>query len=346
MDAGGDSSSSADAGVDAEADSDRPEPDSGRPIVPAPTCHVGVGCEPSRGCRGIPTCLDESEYEIGSAADPISDLPSGGVSLPMEAWTGGYCTNVSAVDEGGCDPNDAESCGGPECARCADTGQVSASGSPITVCLESCVPSLTNNDCREGYACILDSGTCQPGCVTDDECRVVRADTNGDGVIRAYDPIDNPDGDRLVYDATTNARCNPVTAQCEHDGAPLAEAGDGCVTDFGCEADGACLREDPDAGFWRGGYCTKFGCALAGNACAGDGVCGQVSGSFNSFCLEPCDSADGCGEGLGCWDTSVAGIATGGRDVCFPGCLADSECRLGERCEGATPTTVGDCVAL
>lgn len=300
-----------------------------------------------------------------------------------------------------------------------------------------------------------------PGCVSDAECQVHRADTDGDGVIDPYDATSNPDGDRLTCATTVAAWCDPTTSRCRHEGTPDAEAGAPCTVDFDCEADGECIPEDGASGGWSDGYCIKLRCDIAGNDCAGagkcqtegfgipvcvqscevaataavddrfadprdcrpgysclwdgssgvgpanggcargnyndvrasnvgeacvdeltcyspfglgqcrdfgagdhctlfgcgapgmpsdvcgaDAVCAMVGGSTTTLCIATCESADECPVGNGCWDTGVAGIATGEQKVCFPGCLAESDCRSGERCEGATATTTGDCVSM
>jgi hypothetical protein len=329
----------------------------------------------------------------------------------------------------------------------------------------TCSPSLTDNaECRETYDCGLTSSACVPGCATDDECRVVRKDTNGNGFIDPYDAMANPMGDALVYDDSANSTCNTATYRCEHDGTMGAEAGDTCEFDFECEQNGDCIQDfdDPataeNEGGWPGGYCTKFGCDIAGNDCAGAGkcqerglgiaicvqacevaattdgdpfsdprdcapgyscfwdgtsgagmgnggcvpgnyndvrtanvgeacadetecyspfgsgqcrdfgagdhctlfdcgapgmpmdvcgtgaTCAQISGSDTSLCVKDCTTAADCLPGNGCWDTSVAGINTGGTTVCFPGCLEDSHCGTGERCVGASMTATGECM--
>jgi hypothetical protein len=292
---------------------------------------------------------------------------------------------------------------------------------------------------------------------------VVRRDTNTNGIIDPYDAMTNPDGDALVYDDSTSATCNTTTYRCEHTGATGAEAGDTCVNDFDCEANGDCIADFGDEGGWPGGYCTKFGCDIAGNDCAGDGkcqerglgiaicvqacevaattdtadrfsdprdcapgyncfwdgtsgaaagnggcvpgnynairggdatgqvgqectdeedcyspfgagqcrdfgagnhctlfdcgapgmpadvcgedvTCAQISGSDTSLCVKDCTTADDCLAGNGCWDTTMAGINTGGTTVCFPGCLEDSHCRDTESCVGASMTMTGECM--
>jgi hypothetical protein len=300
---------------------------------------------------------------------------------------------------------------------------------------------------------------CLPGCRTDLECQVRRADTNGDGVIDPYDATYNPEGDRLKCETDVRAWCDTATSRCRHEGTPGAQAGDPCTDDFECEADGECLPDDGEESAFPDGYCFKRGCELVGNECAGDGVCqdrafgfaaclapcevaatdpegdrfapsrdcrpgyacfwdgtsgdvpdnggcipanesdvrtpnvgdacgddaecyspfglgqcrdlgagdhctlfdcgapgmpadvcgdaalcAQVSGSAVSLCIATCLTAEDCLAGNGCWDTSVAGINTGGSAVCFPGCLEDAHCRATESCVGATMTSVGQCM--
>ncbi len=417
----------------------------------------GEACDPMRGCVGGRTCVDEMNTDIGGASDPLVGCADGVVSVPTTSFAGGYCTFLAPIDSGGCDPDDEESCGGVDCARCLSAGQTST-GVPITLCAPTCTPSLTTNPCRDTYQCALGTNVCLPGCGSDLECQVRRADTNGDGVIDPYDATDNPEGDRLKCETEVRAYCDMATGRCRHEGIPGAQAGDPCTDDFECEADGECLVDRGADGGFPGGYCIKRGCDLAGNECAGEGkcqergfgfpaclapcevaatdtaddpfapsrdcragytcfwdgtsgasttngacipandndvrtpnigascanesecyspfglgqcrdfgagdhctlfdcaapgmpadvcgdaaVCAPVSGSVTSICIATCESAADCREGNGCWDTSVAGIDTGGATVCFPGCLEDGHCLPTQRCVGASMTSVGQC---
>ncbi len=301
--------------------------DSGAPDTSRPGCDVGDPCNPTRGCRLSPLCIDEFMGEIGGADDPITGLPGGGTGVPITSWVDGYCSNAAAVDMGGCDPDDETSCGGLSCAVCLDAGQ-DARGVTVGLCAMTCTPSLTTSSCRPSYECSLTSSACVPGCMIDDECRIVRDDTNGNGIIDPYDPMANPGGDRLVYDASTSGSCNTVTARCEHGGVAGAEAGDSCDHDFECERNGECIQDFGTEGGWPGGYCTKFGCDVAGNDCAGAGKC-QERGVGAAICLDACEVARtvstsrfsatlGCPAGYTCfWDgTSGLGSSNGG---CVPG---------------------------
>jgi hypothetical protein len=272
--------------------------------------------------------MAEQSYQIGGASDPITGYPSG-TTTPITGtlWRGGYCTPspVGFVgDPGSCDPADDTACGA--CASCLNVGE--SMGRDLSVCLRDCVQSVSNRGgCTVGNACLLGTGVCFPGCSSNDECRVQRRDTNGNGRIDPYDPSTNPGGDRLVYDASTNARCGTTTSRCHHDGVSGAVAGIACTHDFVCERDGDCVTA------WPGGYCTKFGCHVAGNACAGSGSVCQERRIGISMCLDGCtvagepiaDRLGTSGRGLGCrpgyscvWDgVSGAGVANNGG--CVPG---------------------------
>ncbi len=303
-------------------------PDSSRPDTTLPPgCDVGQPCDPTRGCLSSPLCIDEFSGSLGGSDDPITGLPGGGTSVPTTSWVDGYCSNAAAVDMGGCDPNDEMSCGGLACAVCLDAG-TDTRGVTVGLCARSCTPSLTTNPCRADYECGLTTQGCVPGCMSDTECRVIRDDTNGNGYIDPYDAMSNPSGDRLVYDASTSARCNAVTARCEHNGTSGAEAGDTCDNDFECERNGDCIQDLGSAGGWPGGYCTRFGCDVPGVTCAGSGVC-QSRGLGIALCVAPCEvgrnvstsrfsGALGCRSGYTCfWDgVGSAGTTNGG---CIPG---------------------------
>jgi hypothetical protein len=191
------------------------------------------------------------------------------------------------------------------------------------------MPSTDSNPCRFGYQCTLSSRTCQPGCTTDAECRVYRADTNENGRIDPYDPDDNPDGDHLVYDEQSDATCNLDTFRCEHGGSGGAEAGDPCTKDSQCEANGRCLSEAATDGVYTDGYCVKDGCDLEGVECAGQGVCDTTTLGF-PVCLRPCEvgategdrftHARDCREGYTCEHRAGAPASEG---VCLPGNFND-----------------------
>ncbi len=337
--------------IDGGSDSSPPDatPDTSRPDTSTGGCDVGEACDPTRGCAISVLCIDEFANELGGTDDPITGLPSGEMGIPTTSWTGGYCSNANPIDMGGCDPNDEESCGGVDCAVCLNAG-TDMRGVTVGLCAASCMPSLTDNGaCRDTYDCGLTTKACVPGCATDEECRVVRQDTNDNGFIDPYDAMANPMGDHLVYDDSTMATCNLTTYRCEHNGTMGAEAGDTCTFDFECEENGDCIADNDDPataeneGGWPGGYCTKFGCDIAGNDCAGAGKC-QERGLGIALCVQACevaatvDAADpfsdprDCAPGYSCfWDgTSGMGMGNGG---CVPGNYNDiTDPNIGETC--------------
>ena len=83
---------------------------------------------------------------------------------------------------------------------------------------------------------------------------------------------------------------------------------------------------------------------MPADVCGAGATCAQISGSDTSLCVKDCTAPADCLPGNGCWDTSVAGINTGGATVCFPGCLEDSHCLASERCVGASMTATGECM--
>jgi hypothetical protein len=120
-------------------------------------------------------------------------------------------------------------------------------------------------------------------------------------------------GDQWVYNTSSEAVCNPQTYRCEHPGTPGAEAGVRCTFNDDCEANGVCLTGP-------GGYCSKFGCDIAGNECEGDGVC-----AFGA-CLAPCEvgsddttepvnNTQGCREDYTCYWGRGDGDPSGFCDV-------------------------------
>lgn len=291
-----------------------------------PPCTSGSECTPERGCRTTNArCIDPStfgETGLGGPADPIAGHPDGeDTFVPTPLFPGGYCTTSypqEGVTPNQCNVRDQDQaatvCGG--CATCIDLFGLDTpdSGADFVpgFCAQSCTPSLTENDCREGYDCLLIQEGCLPGCQSDDECRIAREETNGiEGIQTPADceddaaactPADcgeaspaNPDAcanpadhfDSLVYDTDSSAICDPATSRCT--GAPStasASGGDPCTDNDQCEPEGFCITESED-GSWVGGSCTKWRCDLEGNGCANDGVC-QEAGVGVFGCFEGC----------------------------------------------------------
>ena len=181
----------------------------------------------------------------------------------------------------------------------------------VGLCMRNCEREVDSNGaCRDGYECELAAGVCFPGCASDDECR----------------EEENPEA---------VATCNQETFRCEHPGTEGAEAGDACAFDEDCEPNGLCLL-GPD------GYCSKFGCDVEGNECAGEGTC------LGGLCLQSCTvgtdpesdpitNTQGCREGYGCfWDrlsdqpSGICDIGVFNPDVTVNNigdpCTSDDEC--------------------
>jgi len=253
----------------------------------------GICTGPTLDCKPGLECIVEQSGEpfgtIGGPDNPILNYPPG-EDVPIDApfFLGSYCTLPVAATPTGCDP---DACAA-ECGLCTPiAGEV--------ICMNACLPELdTNSICRPGYRCDLFDFVCFPGCTSNDECRVSRLDTNGNGQLEFWDP-ETLMGDNLVYNTSSEARCNMETYRCEHEGTPGAEAGSPCTFNDDCEADGVCL-------FGPDGYCSKFGCDIPGNDCAGGGVCAAGQ------CLAPCDvgsddttppvnNTQGCREGYTCY---------------------------------------------
>jgi len=142
--------------------------------------------------------------------------------------------------------------------------------------------------------------------------------------------------------------CDAATARCTNPGTAGVSAGTSCTRNSQCESGGDCIGATYG---WPGGYCTKRRCDLAGNACAGAGVCGDRRvGAI--ICLQACTVAagattsnttawltnrGGCRAGYSCtWNGTGAGSLDG---ACLPGnfnsvttnnvgaaCATDADC--------------------
>ncbi len=198
-----DASASQDSG-EADADHDAGQPDGGASPADGsvPECDVGRPCTSALGCLHSPVCIGEESGMLGGLGDPIIGHPDGGTAVPYASWVGGYCT-TAPIDPDACDPDLEETC---PCGVCVATGDDDA-GVSARVCAAACEPSVTENECRDGYECVLGTGACLPGCSSDDQCAVHRTEHG------------------LVYDVGGRWTCNPTTYRCEHVPPEGAEAG-------------------------------------------------------------------------------------------------------------------------
>jgi hypothetical protein len=346
---------------------------------PPDRCGTGQPCDPARGCAAAGHSCQENLGGTagGEANDPIDGAPAGVTTIDQPLFGAGYCTTAMVnlgMNPPSCDlSNDPMMPSCPECARCESLGNVG--GIDRTFCARECTPSITDDPCpdsaRGNYTCTLGSNFCLDGCNNDDQCRVFRIDSNMDGEIAA------PEAgvvavDRLEYRDGANHRCDMATDRCIHDGLAGAQAGDTCTWDGECEERGDCIYfegwhdlAEPTPGR---GYCTKFGCDVPGNACAGGQKC-QSRGFGDGFflCLEPCQVglnegmptdpdyeyafAQGCRPGHRClWDGSSAmGAADGGS--CIPGAYNDVRTvNIGDACTDDTtcysPFGAGRCLGV
>ncbi len=301
-------------------------------------------------CRGAEQlCNNESlqcqpaiPVSIGGPADPITNNPAGeDTPLDFALFAGGMCTVVLFIEP------DVEECSPEDEAACEEQcGVCTPFFSNAHVCLRQCEPNGTDNsNCRDGYECGLFSGVCDVGCVSDADCRVARKDTDNNGIIEAWNP-ETQTGDHFVYDTESQAFCNVDTFRCEHPGAPGAVAGIECDEDAQCEANGRCIDE-ATFGF-PGGYCSKFGCDVEGNECAGTTSTCQERGFGIPLCAEACKvgsdiatnaSSGGCRDGYTCWWNGVDDENAATNGACVPGvftdvvdnnvgspCFSDAEC--------------------
>ena len=279
----------------------------------------GAACTANSDC-GSGFCVEPNPGSI--------DVEGLGM-LSLDLFPGGMCSAAPLVEFNrpeACDPSVAPSAQG--CGSCGICTPVFFSNAVATVCRERCEPSADDNGCsRPEYTCDFEIGACVEGCQSDDECRVRARDMDGDGAPDVYE-----------YDATSAAICSPMTSRCTVTGTAGAKAGDACIHDDDCEADGECLYEGGPSYFevpFRDGYCTKNGCQVAGLECAGGGVCTELRSwdptqLLGTLCMQPCmqgteaaasqlgatGHGEGCREGYAClW----SGTASDPAGTCVPG---------------------------
>lgn len=348
-DDGGDPDAGNDAGEDsATADANQ---DTGSNA----TCSVGTACDRMADCNGA-FCATEQLVQIVA-----EDLPQGD-ALEVPIFPGGLCSPTPFRPY-----SDLTSCdflaplGRQGCGACGVCTPEALNGEFWSICREACEPDDNTTGCsRSGYTCDLARNACIEGCVSDEQCRLRRLDTNADGQI-----------DTARFDPESTAFCDPGTLRCAHPGTNGATAGDPCMNDEDCEENGRCITNlQPIAGFaYPGGYCSKRGCDVGGLECAGDeAACVQVRGQgllSTPHCMRGCQrgaepEADvlgvdghgaGCRPGYTCaWD-GVHGVGATDNGVCVGGNYNDiATNNIGVTCETSaecySPYGQGLCVAL
>lgn len=283
------------------------------------TAACGAPCTMDSDCGGG-FCVKER---------PVTAQLSGFGEVKFERFPGGFCSQkplAAYENPASCDPDAPQAAQG--CGACGVCTFEVFSNALATACREKCTPSATDNGCsRDGYTCSFNSGGCiDAECKIDAQCRAYSEDSDDDGV-----------SDAFVYDANSMAKCNLTTGRCQVTGKAGAQAGDPCMRDDDCEADGYCLTESSgefDVPF-RGGYCVKRGCRVAGLECAGEGVCGAPRAWFEEeslgvVCTHACeqgkdamaDQLGVAGHGAGCRQGYMCmwgGKASDPKGSCMPG---------------------------
>jgi hypothetical protein len=313
-------------------------------------------------------CKSDSDCDVGLSCDrevelsfDAEGLPPGTRSIIASRFPNGVCTPIAAAPY---DPSAFSSCfpGAPRDEQgCGDTGEcvgVSVADESLVACRPSCDPSA-KQPCggRFGYTCDFDSYACVEGCQSDEECRLVLQDSDGDG-----------EADSLRYDDESEASCDVNTFRCVHDGSAGAATGDPCERLDDCDPEGLCL--DPLQTFagvpFPGGYCSKLGCDQPGRECDKDAVCERlrpIRGGFVTapLCLDACKVGAepegertgvnahgvGCREGYACHYNGGSGNA----GVCVGGNFnAISQNNVGGACETDadcySPFGLGACMQL
>jgi len=331
-DAAADTSPPGDAATDAGGPTDI-----GTPCASASDCASGL-------CIGV-----DSGYRDGycTADCTVTDCPDGSTCL----GTGGGMSNCFSV----CDPVAS----GRACR--AGYGCGSSFMLPSPVCIPGCVE---DSDCDAGLTCDptgggYGEGTCYNASASVGDACMTTTDCPAGASCRTEARNGFPGGTCAVSgcDLATNSGCPDGTA-CVSDGfrgrcfASCASSDD-CRAAYACRADAtypdrstcqAACASDSDCSGGRtcnpaAGTCsapfdaTQLGtvCAMMFRACAGGTCFTEANGYPGSSCVyQGCgpsvdDASDGCpGNGVCAND--------GRRDICYPLCASDSECRPGYAC--------------
>jgi hypothetical protein len=302
---------------------------------------IGTHCESDDDCSASDFC--DEEIALVSA---VPGLPNGIDDLPSAIFPGGSCTPIPAAPY---DPTGVDSCDpllAPGQQGCGSEGLCMTlpleGDPPLVACRATCEPSATDSGCdTSGYTCNFVAGACLEGCQSDEECRLILADTDGDGV-----------GDTEVYDDESEARCDVRTFRCTHAGGEQRETGAPCERVDDCESDGECISALRSFSGLRfpGGYCSKLGCDVDGRECQGDdAVCTAVRGpsgvSASVACMQGCEigAEDAAlvlgpdGHGAGCragYSCHYNGSDNGSLGICAGGVYNDvTEPNIGAACQ-------------
>lgn len=236
------------------------------------TALVGLGCTESHGDEDAGGIVFDATFpDAGTDAGPpestVGDSCRGDMDCDGEGascltdFPGGYCTSL---------------CDGEECAAGATCIVVDRMGTSL--CLDSCDPGASDDECRAGYGCATEAGfVCLPGCEDDDDCEIGVCDPNG-----------GFNGEGSCYD-------------------PDAEAGDACAQDEECPSGNFCLD-------LPGGYCASFGCDVESNTGCGAGTQCLPRGRRFGACFLGCVEDSECRDGYECQDSATHP----GRTTCQP----------------------------
>jgi hypothetical protein len=283
------------------------------------TVQCGAACTADGDCGGGSCAIERKGMQTVEGLGTVT----------RARFPGGICSQrpLTSVDSTqACDPDAVGAAQG--CGSCGVCVYEQFSNALTSVCREKCTPSATDNGCtRDEYTCSFVTGACLDGqCTKDDECRVYTEDSDGDGL-----------SDAFVFDTMSQAKCNLATRRCQVAGKAGAQAGDPCMRDDDCEADGYCLTESSgefDVPY-RGGYCVKRGCKVAGLGCSGQGVCGTPRAWFEdetlgTVCARGCtlgteptaEQLGAAGHGAGCragYMCMWGGADKDPKGTCLPG---------------------------
>jgi hypothetical protein len=318
----------------------------------------GAPCERATDCAGRLFCDRELDQSYAAR-----NLPRGVDEVPSAVFPDGVCAPIPA---GPYDPSGVDSCdplAPPTHQGCGDDGTCIALGisrQTWVACRPNCEPSADASGCgRRFYTCDFDLRACVEGCQSDEECRLLLVDADGDG--RA---------DALAYDDASAAECDVRTYRCTHPGSNVGRTGDPCERLDDCERDGACVQPAQTFADHRfpGGMCTKVGCDVDGRECTGDGaVCARLRSWSPGLltapsCLQGCTvgaepeadrvgtrgHGEGCRDGYRCHYNGGSGAASG---VCVGGNYNGvTEDNLGAACETEadcySPFGLGGCLQL
>ena len=289
-------------------------------------CMPGMFCGSDGFCTtGVrPECITDADCDDGN--QDTTDICAAGscVNTPIDT----SCLGDEDCLDG--DPCTTDTCTGgnchyadvPDCCNvdldCDDDSEFTIDTCVDNACeySQAPIPCELDADCDDGDACTFDlceDGTCENNPRADPFC------------CNTADDCD--DGDDTTVDLCVDNACTWTN----------------CTSDIDCEDNNPCSEQGCQEGVCVYTFLETPECACVTDAdCAGKGgVCSLLQigpTSVGTYCVNSAGPKMGgveCTDGAECHSGFCMGL-TSGDDLCFQGCVSDTECTTGMSCSSIT----------